>query len=495
MSDHPTNPPSFSPLRRWGIAFDVVLRTALVLAVLVMANFIAAKFFHRFYLSNQTRIQLSPSTVAVVTALTNDLDVILYYDRKDNFYPDVNALLGEYQRLNPKISVHTVDYLRDAGQAELVKAKFNLGGKSDKNVIIFSLADGRSKVVPGDLLTEYKLAVSGPVDPATKQVPFERKPVAFRGEMAFTPVFLSLENPHPLKAYFVQEGPGQSPLADSGNTGFLKFAGVVGQNYVALTNLDLASQAEVPLDCNLLILAVPPTAMFDPDVQKIDRYLDEGGRLLVMFNGLGLGKPSGLEPVLEHWGVEVLADVARDAEHTITTYDLLVDQYGQHPLVAPLAEATLQLYSPRPVMKLAVNPPSADAPQVSELFFTGPNATLTGDRTAAPRRYSLACAVEQKPVVGVTTRRGTTRMVVLGDDIFLGNYYIDAAGNRDFLNAALGWLLDRSQLLEGLGPRTVTEFRLQITTRQQQQLRWVLLGGLPGSVLLLGWLVWLARRK
>ena len=33
------------------------------------------------------------------------------------------------------------------------------------------------------------------------------------------------------------------------------------------------------------------------------------------------------------------------------------------------------------------------------------------------------------------------------------------------------------------------------TTYQQSQLRWVLLGILPGSVLLLGWLVWLARRK
>ncbi len=98
--------------------------------------------------------------------------------------------------------------------------------------------------------------------------------------------------------------------------------------------------------------------------------------------------------------------------------------------------------------------------------------------------------------MGVTTsRRGTTRIVAVGDDIFLGNYYIDAGGNRDFLSSALNWLLDRSQLMEGLGPRPVTEFRLQITTYQQSQLRWVLLGILPGSVLLLGWLVWLARRK
>jgi len=41
----------------------------------------------------------------------------------------------------------------------------------------------------------------------------------------------------------------------------------------------------------------------------------------------------------------------------------------------------------------------------------------------------------------------------------------------------------------------VTELRLQITQHQQQQLRWLLLAALPGGVLLLGWLVWLVRRK
>ena len=37
--------PSFSPRRRWWIGFDVLLRTALVLAVVVMANYLGAKFF------------------------------------------------------------------------------------------------------------------------------------------------------------------------------------------------------------------------------------------------------------------------------------------------------------------------------------------------------------------------------------------------------------------------------------------------------------------
>ena len=65
----------------------------------------------------------------------------------------------------------------------------------------------------------------------------------------------------------------------------------------------------------------------------------------------------------------------------------------------------------------------------------------------------------------------------------------------DFLNSSLNWLLDRPQLVAGVGPRPVKEFRLQITNLQQRQLRWLLLAALPGGVLFLGWLVWLVRRK
>jgi hypothetical protein len=50
-------------------------------------------------------------------------------------------------------------------------------------------------------------------------------------------------------------------------------------------------------------------------------------------------------------------------------------------------------------------------------------------------------------------------------------------------------------LLEGIGPRPVTEFRLMMTHAQQKNVRWLLLAALPGGVLALGCLVWFARRK
>jgi len=49
--------------------------------------------------------------------------------------------------------------------------------------------------------------------------------------------------------------------------------------------------------------------------------------------------------------------------------------------------------------------------------------------------------------------------------------------------------------LAGIGPRPVTQFRLALSDNQKHQLFWLLLGPLPGGVLLLGWLVWLVRRQ
>ena len=156
------------------------------------------------------------------------------------------------------------------------------------------------------------------------------------------------------------------------------------------------------------------------------------------------------------------------------------------------------MISPRPVMKVDWKNPPSDAPQVDELAFSGDRSTLVGDPAALPRSYPLMAAVEQKNPVGVASSHGSTRIVVVGDSLFLENTVIEggiSGANRDFLGYAVNWLLDRPQLLNGVGPRTVSEFRLTMTRTQQVEIRWLLLGALPGAVLLLGGLVWLARRK
>lgn len=495
MSNPTPKPPSFSAASRWRIGFDMVLRTLLVLAVVVMANYLGTRFYHRYYLSSQTRVALAPRTLNVLHSLTNRVAVTLYYDRTADFYPDILALLHEYVAASKYISLRMVDYGRDAGEAELVKQEYPQI-QSGKDLVIFDYS-GRVKVVPGALLTssETKLKSAHPSksDPQKPELEFERRPVTFNGEQAFTTVLLSLANPQPLKAYFVEGHKGPS-LTDSDKLGYQKFAAVLQENYITNAPLSLGN-APVPTDCNLLIIAGPEKPFDDVEAQQIGQYLDEGGRLMVLLNCLSQGKPTGLEALMQKWDVGVADDVAQDAEHTESTHDIVVNTYGKHPIVDSLSQVQLQVYSPRVIYKLSQPSAAGTALQVDQLFYTSPGGTLLVNRAEPPHQYPLACAVEQKPVAGVTHPRGNTRMVVVGDDIFLGNYYLNIDGNRDFLNASLNWLCDRPQLVAGIGPRPVSDFRLVITKHQRHQLGWLLLGALPGTVLGLGWLVWLVRRR
>ena len=476
--------PSFSRAQRWKNFFDRSLRTLLVLAVVLMVNYLGAKFSHRHYLSSQTSMSLSPRTLAVLHALTNNVEVTLYFDRQSDFYSDVASLLEEYKSANRKISVRLVDYIRDAGEAQKIKLKYGLNATTEKDLIIFDCG-GRVKSFPASSLIEY--APHG----MTEDKKLDIRPVRFNGERVFTAMLLALESPQPLKAYFLT-GHKEILPNDSGQHGLQKFGLLLEQNYIALAGLQLTAGSAVPDDCNLLVIAAPGSLLKENELQKIDKYLSEGGRLFVLFNISSLERATGLEPLLQKWGVQVLGDYVKDVDHTMNTQDLVVSRYGKHPITASLAQSSLQIDLPRPVQK---SPDAASTLQVDELLFSSENSTLADDRTATPRSYSLACAVEQKPIPGVVNPRGNARLVVTGDSLFLGNTYIEAGSNRDFLNAAVNWLVERPQLVDGVGPRPITEFRLLLTAHQQYQLRWLLLGALPGGVLFFGWLVWLVRRK
>ena len=55
------------------------------------------------------------------------------------------------------------------------------------------------------------------------------------------------------------------------------------------------------------------------------------------------------------------------------------------------------------------------------------------------------------------------------------------AGNREFAGYAINWLLNRAELLEGIGRRPVKEYRIIMTNSQLQSAEWILLAGLPGG--------------
>ncbi len=499
MAAEPQSKPSFTPRRKWGVGFDVIVRTLVVLVVIVMLNHLGALFFHRQYLSETTKMELSSRTQNFLSALTNEVKVTIYYNREDEFYPTIAALLREYHAQNPKVRVETVDYLRDAAEALRIKKEFGLpeateGSDKEKNFVLFK-SGNESRVVPGEFLTDTAVGQN------QETGEYFRRATAFKGETAFTAMLMAVSNPKPLKTY-VLRGHGEHDI-ESGDdlTGYLDFKHLMQQNAVWVEELSLIGTNVVPADCNLLIIAGPRRTIPGIELEKIGQYLDEGGRLFAMFNAEAPVE-TGLEELLARkWGVLVTDSVVTDTNNSISSIkmtagsDVTIAGFSTHPAVKGLINFNLNLYKPRFLGERRSRENTTDAPAVKILFVSEPTATLANNPGVKAQAFSLAVAVEKRGVPGVVTGRGNTRMIIVGDSFFLANGRMKLLANRDFAHYALNWLLDRPQFTEGIGPKPFSEFRMTLTTAQMKSLWWLLIGALPGAILLFGGLVWLRRRK
>lgn len=490
MPQTPPTPASFSPYRRWGIGLNVFFVVLIVFSVVVMVNYVSQDYFVRYHLSGRGRIPLAPLTVKFLQSLTNRIDIYLYYDKSDTYYSMITDLLGEYKLANPKLHIQTVDYIRDPGAALQLKEKFPefLGSSSAKDMILF-YCDGRKEAVLGRALIQYvRQRVQN-----EKQLEFIQKPVSFAGEGAFTLALIEVTSPKRFKAYFLDDDVTHSISDNNDNLGYLRFANVLKQNYIDPEKIRLLGTNDVPADCSFLVIAGPRKPIPDIVLEKLERYLNQGGRLFVLFNFES--KDTGLEPLLAKWGVRVGTNVLKDYDNTTTApaaTDMKVFTFSNHPLVSSLR--ALHLVLPRSVSKLRAGDMPADAPKVEEIAFSGQNAFAPDNKALGSHSFPLMVAVEKGAIKGVNTDRGTTRILITGDSIFLANHQIESADNQDFAAYAANWLLDRPQLLEAIPVHPITDYRLIMTKTQLQGAEWVLLAGMPGSVLVLGLLVWLRRR-
>lgn len=504
-------PPSFSAGRRFHAGLNVGVAMVALLAIVVMVNYLAARHFRRWYVGEAAKTHLSPLTRGVLRSLTNQVRVVAFFDSAEPVFKLVEALLKEYKLRAeeihravpgpPRLTLEVVDPDRNPSRAMTLKRQYDLPPTAENNFVLFECR-GKKRIVRAIELSDYAPVEAGRDSGEPKRLEFRRS--AFKGELMFTSALVQVADPSERKAYFLQGHNEADPANEVANdpTGFHQFARVLEEKNVRSEKLYLVGTNDVPPDCNLLIVAGPTDALLASELEKLQRYLTQGGRLLVLLRALT--PPTGLEQLLANWGVEAGEDVVLDPANTITGTDLLTTNFTRHPVVQPLRQSRLYLVLPRSVGRRAAGVVSPDAPRVEELAFTGTEGRAVTDLRAGAIRESprdrrgaipLMVAVEKGGIQGVGADRGSTRLVVVGDTVFLSNPGIFNVGNREFASLAVNWLLDRPALLAGLGPRPVKSYKVVMTDAQLQTARWVFLGGLPGAVLLLGSLVWWRRRS
>jgi len=493
------SPPSFSRARKWSLSLNTLVSAVAVLALVLMANYLAARHYTRWSWSDGTQAQLSPLTLRVLSTVTNPVKATLYFDNQDPLYEMCYSLLKAYRFANDQIQLNVVHYVDEPGAAELVKRKYNLSD-TDRDMVIFECQE-RPQVVYQRDLSEIDIQAL-----ATGQSGEARR-THFNGEALFTSAIYSVINTRQAKAYFLAGHYEHDPEADDGLMGYSRFARVLHGNNIQLAKLRLEGPNDVPADCNLLVIAGPRTE-FQPDVlEKIDRYLKRGGRLFLLFNYNNVLQRTGLEHILAAWGVSVGQNVVIDekSHDSKDRNNMVVSTYGTHPLMKPILGYQLYLVLPRSVAKSPRGASAADAPQVEPLAYSTTAGRIITDIRSDGRMLGsvsdvkgtvpLMVAVEKGGIRNVSAERGTTRMVIAGDSLFLNNNNIDREGNHQFANHSINWLLARNDLLVSVPPRPIAKYKLTMTATQMSAARWILMGAFPAGVLLLGALVWLQRRR
>lgn len=481
---------SFSKRQRWVIGANVVTSILALAALVLMANYLAARHFRRVPWNTPAVSQLSPVTGRVLDSVTNEIKVIAFYDRSQPLYGAVSDLLELYQLRCPQIQVEYLDYVRYRDRAKLVQDQYKLDPNQEADRIIFA-ANGRHRIVYAKDLAEFD--VSGALQGQ------EVRRTGFRGEQLFTSAIFSLVDPEPRIAYYLM-GHGVHDPTQQGSDGYATFAQVLAENHILLQ--PYLARSDVPSDCQLLIVAGPQTGLLPSDIDRLSAYLNRGGRMLLLFRTLPYQR-TGLERLLSEWGVEIGNNFVLDPRQQKAGEEnlVLVNRFGSHPVSDPLRRSALALVQPRSIRPKASNGQSANAPKVVELATTSEQgqACVIDDsnraRTAFTGAIPLAVAVEKGSIQGISSDRGATRMVVVGDSALLGNALIQVEGNRDFARNAVNWLLSRESLLEGIGPRPIEEYRITMTRAEMQLLLWLFLGAAPGAAFCIAGIVWLRRRS
>jgi ABC-type uncharacterized transport system involved in gliding motility auxiliary subunit len=472
-------------------AFGLNAGVALALAALLagMVNYLSARHYLRSDWSRSGYYALSDKTLALLQGLSNRIDVIAFFQPGHELYEDVDNLLKEYESASDRLRVERVDPDRNLARTEELALRYKV---AERNVVVFGNGP-RSRVVSADDLSEmdYSAVLQGG----------EAERTAFKGEMVFSSAIENITQGRTPTVYFLK-GHGERDLEERDRRGFSRLKQEVERDNIAIRSLVLGERTDIPPDADALVIAGPRVRFAESEIALLRAHLERDGRLLVLLDS---DSDSGLEALLEEWGVGVGRTMVVDPSRTLSGYDLFVRDYRPHAITRNIREETCVFYLPRAVEPLASATniqDRADKPAVVSLCQSSPESWAEVDRDERPVRFdkgrdfpgpiSLAVAAERGPMQELDVSVRPARLVVFGDADFVSNAPL-TGGNFDFFLSALNWLLEREDLL-AIAPKVVEEARLILDASQLNLLFWALVAGVPGTVATLGVLVWMRRR-
>jgi ABC-type uncharacterized transport system involved in gliding motility auxiliary subunit len=461
----------------------------LALALTLMVNYLSFRHYVRADWSRTQLYAFSSKTTGLLESLDKRVDITVFFQPGNVLYEDIHNLLREYQFHSRFLNIQWVDPDRDIALTEELAVKYQV---TEPNVVVFD-CEGRSKYVRTDEIAH--IDASSGID----------RIKAFRGEQAFSSAIQAVAQERVPVVYFLT-GHGERDIHDfDRRTGFSGIARLIERDNIEVRTLLLSTEKQIPEECSALIIAGASQSMSKTEEDLIAAWLRRSGRLMVLAD---TGRTSGIETLLQEWGVLLRQDVVIDPSRTLTGREVFVASYNRHPVTAKLGSTAAIFHMPRSVEPDYSLPQTAaaDRPQVTPLALSSKDSWAETQPDQIPPKYdpgtedlpgpvSLAVAVEKgSSGTGLLDMQiRPSRITVFGDSGFVSNGGL-TGGDISLFMSALNWLLDREELM-AIPPKVVDDTRLKLTRSDLNILFWVVIGAIPSLACLTGTVLWFRRRK
>jgi len=278
------------------------------------------------------------------------------------------------------------------------------------------------------------------------------------------------------------------------------------QNYT-VDNVNLMTK-DLPKEATMLFMFSPKRDYTVDEIAKLDKFMQNGGQLLVFIPPAMDDTYTNLRGFLNEWGLDFTDDYVVDLDvnhytNQIGNTVLTLPDYVTHDITQDLISGNLHtaLYSTRSV-KVLVNKTSgittSELLKSSDKSYARTNYRENTDlavkaKTDVDGPFALA-AVASKPDY---TKNKVARVLLVGSDMMLNEDQISAVeayglANETFVINAANWMQDKKENVS-IPAKSMTADYVTLDASHARALAYMAIA-IPIIVLIIGFVIWFRRR-
>lgn len=446
-------------LRKTRLGANTAAMLALFLALMVLANYVAARHQSRLDLTESKTHTLSPQTTKIVRALKKDVGITAYYSQRRSYmrdYQRTEDMLNSYRAESRRVKAEIVDMDLEPSRA------LREGIQSVGTTVVKS--DGR------------KEELFSPT------------------EADLTSAILKVTREKKNKVYFLV-GHGEHDPTSHGEESYSGMKRALERLQYEVQTLNLSVRGGAPDDCDVLVVAGPRSPLHPKEEQAIRKYLEASGKALILLDP----EPSpGLAGLIREWGIEPLPDIVVEPELNFfgDASTVIVSQYEYHDIVRPFTTGRALACTFVLARGLKAVEPAPEGVMVTDLFKTSPESWLEKDfkGTVKPDPGEPKGPFTLGAVATSTRGKEKTRIVVIGDSDFAQDAYTPLnEGNSNLFLNSLNWLAEEEELIS-IEPKSPDARPVTLTATQVRLTFFLTVMAIPLLFLAAGAVVWWRRR-